>query len=208
MEQQFGTPLGIVRCGLNSNSVNSFIETKKYKNGQSKIFNTIGYQVEIISFKIRLPLYNEENVTESCGWILRIEKINNTDEILEAYCILTNYLENIEFDSATGEYLDAIQADNSEWTLHIGTEDGEALNSRAENDDWFPPRFKHDVDFYQSITEMKQNGFITKIPLLNKGEKIHMQYLVAYDRKDEHKVNTWLAVDESKRNLENWIGLW
>lgn len=102
----------------------------------------------------------------------------------------------------------ATQADNNDWTLHIGTEDGEILNSRAENDDWFPSRLKNKVDFYQSISEMKQNGFVTKIPDLNKGEKIHIQYLTAYDKKDEQKVNTWLAVDEFKRKLENWIGIW
>jgi hypothetical protein len=55
---------------------------------------------------------------------------------------------------------------------------------------------------------MKQNGFLTKIPDLTKGEKIHIQYLKAYDKKDEHKVNTWLAVEEFKRKLENWIGIW
>ena len=48
--------------------------------------------------------------------------------------------------------------------MHVGTEDGEILNLRAENDDWIPPRLKNKVDFYQSITEMKQNGFVTKIP--------------------------------------------
>jgi len=208
MEQQFDTPLGIVKCGLNSNAILSLVGIKKYENGQSKIFKTIGYRVEIISFKIRLPLYNGENVAESRGWIFRIEKINSADEMLEAYCMLSSHLGSTEFDSATGEHLDAIQADNSEWTLHIGTEDGEVLNARAENDDWFPPRLKNDVDFCQSITEMKQNGLITKIPHLNKGEKLYIQYLVAYDKKDESKVNTWLAVDESKRNLENWIGLW
>jgi hypothetical protein len=32
--------------------------------------------------------------------------------------------------------------------------------------------------------------------------------LTAYDKKDEQKVNTWLAVDEFKGKLENWIGIW
>ncbi|PUB32740.1 hypothetical protein C8J95_104141 [Elizabethkingia sp. YR214] len=64
------------------------------------------------------------------------------------------------------------------------------------------------VWLYQSMTEMKQNGFVTKIPELNKGEKLHIQYLTAYDKRDKEKVNTWLGVDESKRNLENLIGIW
>ncbi len=113
----------------------------------------------------------------------------------------------ITFDTATGESLDAIQADNAEWTLHIGTEDGEILNSRARNNDWFPSRLSNKVDIYQSITEMQENGFVTKIPALNKGEKIHIQYLIACDKKDDKKVNTWLAVDEFKEKLENWLGL-
>lgn len=208
MEQQFNTPLGTIRCGINSSDSNELVETKKYENGRSQIFKTIGYQIEIISFENRTPLHNGESVTENCGWIFRIEKTADTDEVIETYCLLAEQIGSVEFDSATGENLDAIQADSPEWTLHIGTEDGEILNIRAENDDWFPSRFKSNVSFYQSITEMRQNGFVTKIPLLKKGEKIHIHYLVAYDKRDEHKVNTWLAVDESKRRLENWVGIW
>jgi len=208
IEREFKTPLGIVRCGIICNGVNSFIEAKKYENGVSETFETEGHKIEIVSFKIRVPLYNGDNLTHSCGWIFRIEKTNDIDEKIETHCLLDKINNEITFGPATGEHLDAIQADSNEWTLHIGTEDGEILNSRAHNDDWFPPRLKNKAEFYQSITEMKQNGFATKIPDLDKGEKIHIQYLTAYDKRDEQKVNTWLAVDEFKRKLENWIGLW
>ena len=208
IKREFKTPLGVVRCGINCCGHDNVVDTNKYENGSSEIFKTVGHQIEIISFKIRIPLYNGETLTDSFGWIFRIEKTNDIDEKVETYCLLDKINDEITFDTACGEHLDAIQADNNEWTLHIGTEDGEILNSRAENDDWFPPRLKDKVDFYQSITEMKQNGFVTKIPDLNKGEKIHIQYLVAYDKKEEKKVNTWLAVDEFKRNIENWIGIW
>ena len=153
---------------------------------QKFLKRTDKHKIEIVSFETRVPLYNGENLTDSFGWIFRIEKTTDIDEKLETYCLLDKINDEITFDTATGEHLDAIQADSNEWTLHIGTEDGEILNSRAENDDWFPPeRLKNKVDFYQSITEMKQNGFVTKIPDLNKGEKIHIQYLTAYDKKDE-----------------------
>lgn len=55
---------------------------------------------------------------------------------------------------------------------------------------------------------MKEHGFITKIPDLHKDEKLHLQYLTAYDKREIRKANTWYAVDEFKRKLENWIGLW
>ena len=48
---------------------------------------------------------------------------------------------------------------------------------------------------------------MTKIPDLKKGEKIHIQYLAAYDKNDLQKVNTWLAVDELKIKLEKWTGI-
>ena len=208
IEREFKTPLGVVRCGFICKRQDSAIETKKYENGSSEIFKTDGHKIEIVSFKIRVPLYNGDNLTDSFGWIFRIEKTADIDEKIETYCLLDKISNEIILGPNTGENLDAIEAYNEEWTLHIGTEDGEILNSRAENDDWFPPRLKNKVDFYQSITEMKQNGFVTKIPDLNKEEKIHIQYLTAYDKKDEQKVNTWLAVDEFKRKLENWIGIW
>lgn len=208
IKREFKTPLGVVCCGLICNRQNNAIETKKYENGSSEIFKTVGHKIEIVSFKIRVPLYNGDTLTDSFGWIFRIEKTAYIDEKIETYCLLDKTNDEITFDTATGENLNAIQADSNEWTLHIGTEDGEILHSRAENDDWFPPRLKNKVDFYQSISEMKQNGFVTKIPNLNQGEKIHIQYLTAYDKKDEQKVNTWLAVDKFKRKLENWIGIW
>jgi hypothetical protein len=208
IKREFKTPLGVVRCGLICNRQDSAIETKKYENGSSEIFTTDGHKIEIVSFKIKVQLYNDDNLIDSFGWIFRIKKTADIDEKIETYCLLDKINNEVTYDTANGEHLDAIRADSNEWTLHIGTEDGEILNSRAENDDWFPTRLKNEVDFYQSITEMKKNGFATKIPKLNKGEKIHIQYLTAYDKKDEQKVNTWLAVDEFKRKLENWIGIW
>ncbi|MDR2228418.1 MAG: hypothetical protein LBE39_03015 [Flavobacteriaceae bacterium] len=208
IEKEFKTPLGIVRSGIICGEINGFVENKKYENGCSEIFNTNGHNIEIVSFRIKVPLYNGDSLTDSLGWIFRIEKIAEIKDEIEVYCLLDKISDEVFFDLASGEYLDALQVDYDEWTLHIGTEDGEILNIRAENDDWFPPRLKNNVDFHQSITEMKQNGFVTKIPELNKGEKLHIHYLTAYDKRDEKKVNTWLAVDESKRNLENQIGIW
>jgi hypothetical protein len=208
IKREFKTPLGVVSCGINCNLQDKSIETRKYDKGNSEIFKTDGHNIELVSFKIRVPLYNGNTLTDSFGWIFRIEKTADIDEKIETHCLLDKINEEVTFDTASGEHLDAIQADSIEWTLHIGTEDGEILSTRAENDDWFPPRLKNKVDFYHSISEMKQNGFVTKIPVLKKGEKIHIQYLVAYDKKDEQKVNTWLAVDEFKRKLENWIGIW
>lgn len=201
----FETPLGNVVCSLLSdcNKLN-LIGHNTYENGNSEIFATAGYQIELIEFKIRQPLNNEETVTDSFGWVWKIKKMNNENELLEIRCLFQKPIGRVEFDTACGECLDAIEVFNENWILHIGTEDGEVLNSRAKNEYGFPARLENKIDFYNSITKMKKNGLRTEIPQLNKDEFLHLQYLTAYDKRNE-KVNTWLAVDQDKRRLENWI---
>jgi hypothetical protein len=211
IDRKYKTPLGIVNCGLKSDKPTiDFLEKKTYENGSSEIFRTNSCLIELIEFKIRIPIYNGDTLTDSQGWIWRITKQRDGLETIQLNCSLIDFESRIEFDTATGEHLDAIEASDNEWILHIGTEDGEVMNSRAKNDDWFPERLQNKVDFYQSITEMEKNGFKTKIPDLQLNERLHIQFICAYDKRteDKNKVNTWLAVDEFKGKLENWIGVW
>jgi hypothetical protein len=208
IHRTYKSPIGQVTCGLTTDSANiATVGTKEYENGNSVTFETSGHKIELIEFKIRQPLNNGETVADSNGWIWRINKIQHSDEKLQLSCVLTDYQDNVTFDIATGEHLDAIEANNDDWTLHIGTEDGEMLNTRADSNDWFPARLKNKTDFYQSITRMVKEGFETEIPDLRIGEKIHIQYLTAYEKQDTESVNTWLAVDEFKSKLEKWIGI-
>ncbi len=204
----FESPLGQVTCSLDSTfaSIES-IATNTYENGHSETFRIGGCQIELVEFKIRQPLYNRESVADSQGWIWRIKKMEESNIDLTLVCELTNFSEEIDFDTATGEHLDAIEAYNINWKLHIGTEDGDVMNSRAGTNDWFPTRLKNKVDFYQSITKMNKEGFETKIPDLIVGEKIHIHFLTAYGKSNSDSINTWLAVDEYKRKLENWVGI-
>ena len=206
--KKFETPLGNITCGLSSDSNNlNFVEHKIYENGKSEVFETTGHRIEVIEFKIWQPLYNGGTITDSLGWVWKVKKINNQSESLETFCLFENSAIEVNFDSACGEALDAIEVYNEVWSLYIGTEDGEALNSRAKNEDEFPSRLENKVDFYNSITLIQQNGAISKIPKLVKDEILHLQYLTAYDKINEETLNPWFAVDQDKRKLENWIGI-
>lgn len=208
INKTFKTPIGIVACGLTSDVSNiEEITTIEYKNGNSTIYQIDSCKIELIEFKVRQPLYNGETTTDSSGWIWRIETSKDMQQNIQLHCALIEYQNTVEFEIATGEHLDAIEASDDKWILHIGTEDGEILNSRAELNDWFPRRLSEKFNAYQSITKILKNGFQTNIPKLQIGENIQIQYLTAYDQKNEESVNTWLAVDEFKNKLENWIGL-
>lgn len=208
IDKKFNTPLGIVTCGLtSSHSDIKLKDSKTYENGQSEIFETQTYEIELIEFKVRLPLINGGSVTDSQGWIWRFIKKTDDLETISIDCKLNDPIANVSFDTATGEHLDAIEASDDKWILNIGTEDGETMNSRASVNDWFPGRLKGKVNSYRTISDMYENGFSTNIPDLKRDKKLYIHYICAYDYKSKNKIDTWIAVDEIKGKLEHWIGL-
>jgi hypothetical protein len=151
----------------------------------------------------------ENRFTDCQGWLWRISKEKSANEKIELQCKRTDFPAGIELGGYDcGEHLDAIAFNNNNWKLHIGTEDGEVLQQRALDDDWMPTRYSDELGFYHSFTSIESNGLITKVPELIEGERIHFHYITAYDKYRSDTANTWLAVDESKRRLENWIGIW
>jgi hypothetical protein len=206
--RRFETPLGIVVCGLNSDkSEIRLVKQNNYKNGFSETFQTVSYQIELIDFKVKLPLINGDSLTDSNGWIWRFIKTNDNLEQVQLYCRLIDSIDNVDYDIATGEHLDAIEASNNEWILNIGTEDSDVIQSRALQDDWFPKRIVHIINDIRFLTRIEKNGLSTVIPVMIKGEKLHIQYLAAFDKILPDKLNTWIAVDQYIRNLEKWIGI-
>ncbi|MBP1841749.1 hypothetical protein [Formosa algae] len=183
INRTFKTPLGKVSCELNSNL--KFVELQNsgnYEKGVYERFKTSAHDIELIEFKVKQPFYNGETISDSKCWIWRIEKVKEISEKLELKVSISDFPKNSEFDYASGENLDAFEITNNEWKLHIGTEDGFILNRRAENNDWFPKRLINIKKDWQEITELKESSIQTKVPELEVGEKIHLQYLTAFDK--------------------------
>jgi hypothetical protein len=208
-EDFFVTPLGTIKCGLSGTEgyVNIIDETN-YEHGQSQTIATRSHRIELVTFKRRLPLYNGESVADSMGWLWRIEKISSQFDPIQLFCQLTDYNKNVEFGSSPGEHLDSVEINNDVWVLHIGVEDGEIIQHRASQNDGMPSRLMDSYGFYNSLHQLQREGFVTPIPDLNEGEHIHLHYLTAFDEKNRESVNTWLAVDLFKRDIENWVGIW
>ena len=208
--QYFETPLGMVKCGLNGGPV--YCETSgpfTHENGISIRTKTENYSFEWMSFKLPITTDKSRGITASCGWVWRIIKHTQAAEPIELFCLLKKKRNKIvEFDSACGDALDAVEAFNKDWTLHIGAEDGDTLHQRAANGDGMPERFKTELGFHNSFTKLTRFGVKTTVPQLNKGEELHMHYLMAYGPRELNNVDTWLAVDIPKRSIDNWLGIW
>ncbi len=209
-ENSFFTPFGTVTCGISS--FQNFYEVtgeNEYEHGQSISFNTRSYNVEFVTFKRKLPLYNGKTVEDTFGWLWRINKVSADEESIQLHCLLKEHDKDAQLSGADcGEHLDAVMIENGTFVLHIGTEDGEIMHSRALLGDGMPLRLKNSLNFHHSFHQLHPNGFTTAIPSLAVGESIHFHYLSAFNKKNENSINTWLAVDAFKRDLENWVGIW
>ncbi len=207
-KRTFKTPLAAISCALKSNF--SFIETQNaghYENGIYEKFKPSAVDIDLIQFKVKQPNYLGETMSDSKCWIWRITKVKNIFENLEIKVSVSNYLKNVEFDFANGENLDAFEINNDQWKLHLRTEDGEILNNRAENTDWFPTRLLNTKKHWQEIIDLNESSIQTNVPELKTGEKIHLQYLSAYQNYNTKIITTWLAVNENTSELEKWIGI-
>ena len=173
--------------------------------------------IETLNHKIAIKTITLKNselpenmkIDSSKGWRIYIEKKTNYNEKLNVVCKLLNPTIDTEFNSDCGENLDAIIIENENGVLHIGTEDGEIIKSRAEQDNWFPKRLKNFVSLENPITEFIDFGFETKIPDLESSEKLYLHFLVAtnYEKSKEEKsvengISTWFAVEKSKTELD------
>ena len=201
LSDNFETKLGTIQTWVESEK-----NIEQYQQDKFKVA-TIGHEICLVPFDLKQIWFPETMEYESAkGWRWFIEKTNNEKEKLTIFCKLINPSTDTEFDSSSGEHLDAIEIENRTYHLHIGTEDGERLKYRAEQNEWMPKRFKGDIGFHKSFTEYVDFGFKTIIPTMDNGEKIYFHFIVATNSieasKDypyERNISTWFAVDKSKR---------
>lgn len=200
----FETNLGSVF--LNVNLLPKF---KIKKLEKLKFIETKGHQIEVITFDtIKQWLGRENSIDKSMGWILRIRKKNEIREKITIECSLVSKNKKTSSEIDVGEHLDSLHFENETDVLSIGTEDGEMMKYRSENEDWMPLRFKESLGYQSnsefSFTNYLDTGLETKVPELIKGEKIYFHYLIATKKKKDLKkddISTNIAVDFSKWTL-------
>jgi hypothetical protein len=219
LSDEFETKLGTIKTWIES-SINNLTVAK-----DGNLLTTKNYRIRLES--VALPNETQYNsyslpkkIESLIAWPWFIEKIGNVDEQLAIFCQLVNAQSDTSWDYSSGECLDAIEIENQTYNLHIGTEDAEVLQYRAYQNDWMPKRFQNLLGWHEnekyyseySFIEYIDFGFKINIPNLLKNEKIYFHFLVAtnpikqsqeYPR--ERDVSTWLAVDCSKRYLDEYL---
>ena len=201
LKDRFETKIGVIEICINCDSdyENEVLDGLKAE--------TINYKIIIKTVDLKKSILPDNmKIDSSKGWRIYIEKETNYIENLIVICKLINPTKDTIFSSDCGENLDAVLIENEDGNLHIGTEDGEKMRQRSENDNWFPKRLKNFVSLENPITEFIDYGFITTIPHLKKSEKIYLHFLIAANYEIgnlKNELSTWFAVERSKEELDD-----
>ena len=200
LKDTFETNLGEIEL-----SINSEYKVQYLVNNNLKV-ETENHKIEVVVIDLKkLELPKDMKIENSKGWRIYIEKKSEKSEKIIVICKLLNKNAENTWDYDSGENLDAVEIENGKELLHIGTEDGEAMKWRAENNDWFPNRLKNEINLEKPLTNYIDFGFESKIPNLEINEKIYLHFLIATrktKKNDNENISTWIAVDRNKNELD------
>ena len=222
LSDNFETQLGTIETWI-ENNLNDSIKINK-----NNLLTTASHKIILQSFQLpsefQCNSYSPFKKVESLvGWRWFVKKISDAEEQLTIFCELINPQSDISCNPDSGEALEAVEIENKTYHLRIGTEDEEILRFRAYSNDLMPQRFqnllgsqwnkdKKQFDSDCSFTEYIDFGFKINIPKLLKGEEIYFHFLVATNpikpSLEDYRysdVSTWLAVDRSKRYLDEYL---
>ena len=200
LKDKFETKIGTIEICINCDSdyENEVLDGLKAE--------TINYKILVTTVDLKKSILPENmKIDSSKGWRIYIEKETNYIENLIVICKLINPTKETIYSSDCAENLDSMHIENEFGNLHIGTEDGEKMRQRSENNNWFPKRLNKFVSLENPITEFIDFGFKTKIPHLKKSEKIYLHFLIATNYEtgnSQNELSTWFAVEKSKEEID------
>ncbi|WP_068467419.1 hypothetical protein [Candidatus Protochlamydia phocaeensis] len=105
----------------------------------------------------------------------------------------------------SGEHLISQSFEHNSINLSIGTEDEEKIELRAKNNDWVPLRLQTTI-MPDNIRYLDQ-GLETCFSLI-KGEKIQIQFIVAWVLKTNNDLSTWYAVEQPNIEILKQAGFY
>ena len=159
LSDDFETPLGTIRAWAET-------DDKGYIQQEGQIgITTSAHHIYLQTFDLKQVWAPDGAEYEGGrGWRWFIRKINDQHEDLTIFCKLTDPAGDVQWVTNSGEHLDAIEIENKTHHLHIGTEDGEMMQYRAETSDRMPERLHDEVSLARSFTEYVDFGFKTRVP--------------------------------------------
>jgi len=148
-------------------------------------------------------------VDSAVAWLFYITKLNELSERLLISLKLPDMVLPVDAGANTGQFLTAIEFENSVRQVHLGTPDEEYF-AWSDQAAWMPSRLVPLLSDYKLlVTQVEANGLLTQVPELFINEGFYLHYILAESPRrksvaypDEWDVATWYAVDQTRSMLE------
>jgi hypothetical protein len=206
-KENFKSGLGLFELRIDSTGQLLSVESMKL----ATLIRSTGYDIVIKRVAAPtswLPANMSVEITEA--WLFYITKRNVVQEKLTICFGLPDKKPPIQTGPDTGQWLTAVEFEDSLRQVHIGSLDEEwfAWYGKAA---WTPQRLvpvlRSDA---LSITVIEEKGLRTSLPELLINERFYLHYILAESPRrkseeypDEWDVSTWYAVDQTQTLLED-----
>lgn len=199
------TPLGTIEFLLFVSN-EYYFPTQCSRLKQGGFFYQYRYETfdcELVICKPKLDFASQQAVEECWGAVFRIKPHRNhsVDTCRFSACWQEGHRwEDYGFN--TGEDLEAIEYENKNYRLHLGTQDIPLLMARRDQGDMIPKSLilNTDCEKYGFITSSDQ-GIEVPMTTMDSKETCQIHFVIAWNRKIEEDVSTWLAVDLTSKQI-------
>lgn len=206
------TPLGTIEFSLAvSNKCYLPTQCSQLKHGGSL------YQYYYDSFDCELVLCNlnhnlsSPQVVEECwGAVFRIRP--NTHYRISTCSFSASWKEGYsweDYGADTGENLEAVEYENEQYRLHIGIQDTPLIMGKRNQSDMISKSLDLDSDSekYNFVLHSDQSIEVT-VTQIDSHEICQVHFLIAWKRKIEEDISTWLAVDQPTKEILKGEDIW
>ncbi|MCP1183709.1 hypothetical protein [Paenibacillus sp. 1781tsa1] len=206
------TPLGTIEFLL-SVSNECYFPTDCFRLKQGGFFYQYQYEsfdCELVICKPKLDFASQQAVEECWGAVFRIKpNINYSISTCRFSAFWQEGYNWEDYGSNTGEDLEAIEYENENYRLHLGTQDAPLLIARRDQGDMIPKSLCLNTDFEKyGFIISSDKGIEVPMTPIDAEETCQIHFVIAWNRNIEEDVSTWLAVDLTSKQILKREEIW
>ena len=206
------TPLGTIKLSLAA-SGECYLPThcSQLKHGGLLYqYYYDSFDCELVLCNLNHNLSSPQEVDECWGAVFRIKP--NAYHQISTCSFSASWKEGYSWEdhgADTGENLEAVEYENEQYRLHIGTQEKPLIMRKRNQGDMIPKFLALNSDFekYSSVLHSDQGVEVPMIQMDSR-EICQVHFLIAWKRKIEGDISTWLAVDQPTKEILKEEDIW
>ncbi|WP_339240552.1 hypothetical protein MKX40_07610 [Paenibacillus sp. FSL R5-0517] len=204
------TPLGTIEISLVVSSEYYLPnQCSQLKHGGSlNQYYYDSFDCELVLCNLNHSHASHQEVEGYWGAVFRIKP--NTNHQIITCSVSASWKEGYNWEvygADTGENLEAVEYENEQYHLHIGTQDAPLIMGKRKQCDMNTKSLDLDSVRYSIVLPTDQ-GIEISMAHMDSHEIYQVHFLIAWNRKIEEDISTWLAVDQPTKEILKVEGVW